>query len=68
MSELPSITPNYAPQSVDVPWPTEEWPRGTIERQHELERLNEAAFAHDFRQNFSRKLDINQTRAGWRNR
>src|SRR5665213_3174976 len=47
MSELPSITANYAPQSVDVPWPTEEWPRGTIGRQHELERLVDQAFSDD---------------------
>ena len=47
MSELPSITPNYAPQSVDVPWPTEAWPRGTIERQHELEHVVDEAFSDD---------------------
>jgi CubicO group peptidase (beta-lactamase class C family) len=47
MSAIPHVVPKYAPQPAGVPWPTDEWPRGTIARQSELEGIVDELFTHD---------------------
>ncbi len=47
MTELPSITPGYAPQPTGVAWPTDQWTRGKVNRQDELERVVDELFTHD---------------------
>ena len=39
MSDLPSVTPQFAPQPTEVAWPTAQWPRGTSDHQEELESV-----------------------------
>src|SRR5674476_1212212 len=47
MSAIPHVVPKYASQPAGVPWPTDEWPRGTIARQSELEGIVDELFTHD---------------------
>jgi CubicO group peptidase (beta-lactamase class C family) len=44
MSDLPHVTPRFAPQPEGVAWPTNEWPRGTSTHQEELERVVDEMF------------------------
>lgn len=47
MSELPSVTPRYAPQPSGIAWPTLEWSRSVSTRQGELETVVEELFRDD---------------------
>jgi CubicO group peptidase (beta-lactamase class C family) len=47
MSELPDLTPRFAPQPEDAPWPTSEWPRATSPHHDDLERVVDEVFTHD---------------------
>lgn len=44
MSALPSVTPSFAPQPNDVPWPTRSWPRGTASNDPVLKHVVDQAF------------------------
>jgi CubicO group peptidase (beta-lactamase class C family) len=44
MDTLPSVTPRFAAQDPDVPWPTHEWPRGTSAHQDELDHVVDEMF------------------------
>ena len=43
MTNIPAITPAYAPQPTGTPWPTTEWPQGTASNIDELNEIVEAA-------------------------
>ena len=45
--DLPLITPRFATQPSNVPWPTTLWPRGDIANQEELERVVDEMFTVD---------------------
>jgi CubicO group peptidase (beta-lactamase class C family) len=47
MSELPNVTPRFAPQPAGVAWPTLEWPRGTSSHQAELDEVVDQMFSDD---------------------
>jgi CubicO group peptidase (beta-lactamase class C family) len=47
MSELPDVTPRFAPQPTGVAWPTLEWPRGTSPHQEELDEVVDQMFSDD---------------------
>ena len=47
MTQLPHITPAYAPQPEGVAWPTHEWPRATHPLQVELERVVDELFTRE---------------------
>ena len=46
-TELPLVRPSFAPQPSDVPWPTQQWPRGTSPHQEELERVVDEMFSDE---------------------
>ena len=43
MTNIPVITPAYAPQPAGTPWPTTEWPQGTASNIDELNEIIEDA-------------------------
>ncbi len=43
MTSIPSITPAYAPQPLGTPWPTTQWPTGTVNNAAELDAIIDAA-------------------------
>ena len=43
-TKLPLVRPSFAPQPSGVPWPTQQWPRGTSPHQEELERVVDEMF------------------------
>lgn len=47
MTNLPNVTPRYAAQPAGVAWPTDEWPRATIDQQAALDAVVDQLFTHD---------------------
>jgi len=47
MSDLPRVSPRFAPQPDGVAWPTTEWPRGASAHQDELERVVDEMFTRE---------------------
>ena len=47
MSDLPRVTPQFAPQPAGVAWPTAQWPRGTSDHQEELESVVDQMFSDE---------------------
>jgi CubicO group peptidase (beta-lactamase class C family) len=47
MADMPHVTPSYAPQPAEVAWPTDGWPRATIDQHGTLERVVDELFSHD---------------------
>lgn len=45
--EWPQVRPTFAPQPGGVPWPTQQWPRGTSAHQDELERVVDEMFSDE---------------------
>ena len=43
MTSIPAITPAYAPQPLGTPWPTTQWPTGTVNNAAELDAIIDAA-------------------------
>ena len=47
MSDLPHVTPRFAPQPSHVPWPTSEWPRAAFANASDLDAVVDEAFTND---------------------